>query len=80
MSSRDDIARGHDHNHDRDPLGDQVSEQDGTAGIGQSQQPVTDERQHMPDTGNIPVPPDQDIMEEARDGFMDRYPPRGQTH
>lgn len=76
MSSRDDIARGH----DRDPLGDQVNEQDGTADIGQPQQPVTDERQHMPDTGNIPVPPEQDIMEEARDGFMDRYPPRGQTH
>jgi hypothetical protein len=72
MGSRDDTTR------DREPLGDQLTGQHGDK-IGQPRQPVTDEHQHMPETGNVPVPGEDDLMEEARDGFIDRYPPRGQT-
>lgn len=42
-----------------------------------------DERQFLPDTGDRPPSPtgrsDEDLMEEARDGFMNRNPPKGQT-
>jgi hypothetical protein len=53
--------------------------EDGADDAGEPRQPISEERQHMPDAGSVPVPPEADIMEEARDGFMDRYPPRGQT-
>ena len=50
--------------------------------IGKPQTPAPEESQHLPDTGaSTPNPPHgnpQDTMDEARDGFMDRYPPRGQ--
>lgn len=50
--------------------------------IGEPQTPAPKESQHLPNTGaSTPSPPQrnlQDTMDEARDGFMDRYPPRGQ--
>lgn len=49
---------------------------------GTPRQPAPDESQFLPDTGDANSPttdrPREDIMDEARDGFMDRYPPRGQ--
>lgn len=45
--------------------------------LNKPQQPISEERQFMPDAGEVPVPPDEDMTEEARDGFMDRYPPKG---
>jgi hypothetical protein len=75
MSTRrdDDLVRNRDLTRDPDTW------QEGADDAGEPRQPVTHERQHMPDTGNVPVPPGEDIMDEARDGFMDRYPPRGQS-
>ena len=61
----------------RNVTDDTLTDDDALEEIGKPQQPVTKERQHMPDTGNTPVPPGEDVMEEARDGFMDRYPPLG---
>lgn len=69
----DDLSR------EPDLLEDPETWEDGAGDAGEPRQPISDERQHMPDAGTVPVPPEQDIMEEARDGFMDRYPPRGQT-
>lgn len=46
--------------------------------IGEPQTPAPEESQFLPDTGaSTPDPPHrnpQDTREEARDGFMDRYP------
>jgi hypothetical protein len=51
---------------------------------GTPQQPIPEESQFMPDTGDRPPSPtgrsEGDLMDEAQDGFMDRYPPKGQTN
>lgn len=69
----DDLTR------DRDLIEDPDTWQEGVEDAGEPRQPISDDRQFMPDAGEVPVPPREDIMEEARDGFMDRYPPKGQT-
>lgn len=46
--------------------------------IGEPQDPAPEESQFLPDTGaSTPNPPPrnpQDTIDEARDGFMNRYP------
>ena len=52
--------------------------------IGEPQDPAPEESEFLPNTGaSTPNPPErnpQDTIEEARDGFMNRYPSSEEDH
>lgn len=52
--------------------------------VGEPHDPAPEESEFLPDTGaSTPNPPlrnPQDTMDEARDGFMDRYPSSEEAH